>query len=120
MAGEVEPVEYYENPVVTQSGEERLIAWHNSLLTDETGNVTGVLSSGEDITQRCRTEDELRRFKAIVEASSEAIAITDPQGQFIYINPAHEQLFGRSLEEARASNYRDYYPPESVEILNRF
>ena len=31
IAGEVEPVEYFENPVVTKGGEERLIAWHNSV-----------------------------------------------------------------------------------------
>ncbi|MHC5082160.1 MAG: PAS domain S-box protein, partial [Planctomycetota bacterium] len=32
IAGRIEPVEYYENPVVTQSGEERIIAWHNTVL----------------------------------------------------------------------------------------
>jgi len=28
MAGEIEPVEHFENTVLTQSGEERIIAWH--------------------------------------------------------------------------------------------
>jgi PAS domain S-box-containing protein len=64
-------------------------------------------------------KDELRLFKAIVDSSSEAIAITDPEGRFVYINPAHEKLFGRSLEEAKKANYRDYYPTESVQILER-
>jgi PAS domain S-box-containing protein len=70
-------------------------------------------------TKRKRAEGSLQLFKAIVEASSEAIAISDSEGQLVYINPAHEKLFGRSLEEARQMNYRDYYPPESLEILNR-
>jgi PAS domain S-box-containing protein len=64
-------------------------------------------------------QEELFLFKAIVESSNEAIAISDPEGQLLYINPAHEKLFGRSLEEARKLNYRHYYPPESLEILNR-
>lgn len=64
-------------------------------------------------------QDELLLFKAIVESSSEAIAVSDPQGQLVYINPAHEKLFGRSLEQARKLNYRDYYPPESLEIINQ-
>ncbi|MDM8536453.1 ATP-binding protein [Desulfobacterales bacterium HSG17] len=34
------------------------------------------------------------------------------------MNPAHERLFGRSLEQARQCNYRDYYPPESLDALN--
>ncbi|MFX1519953.1 MAG: PAS domain S-box protein [Promethearchaeota archaeon] len=59
MQGELEPVEFFENPVLTKNGEERLIAWHNSLLHDETGNLTGTLSSGEDITERKQAEDEL-------------------------------------------------------------
>ncbi len=73
----------------------------------------------QEVAERKRVEETLRLFKAIVEASQEAIAISDPDGQLLYINPAHEKLFGRSLEEARQLNYRDYYPSESVEILNR-
>jgi PAS domain-containing protein len=56
---------------------------------------------------REQAEGELILFKAIVESSSEAITISDPSGQLIYINPAHEKLFGRSPEEARRINYRD-------------
>lgn len=71
----------------------------------------------EDIQERERVEEELRLFQTIVESSSEAIAIASPKGIFRYINPAHEKLFGRTLEEAQRLNFRDYYPPESVEIL---
>ena len=52
MEGKVAPEGYNENPIVTRSGEERTIAWHNTLLYDEEGNITGTLSSGEDITER--------------------------------------------------------------------
>ncbi len=52
IAGEVEPVEYYENPLLTKSGEEKLIAFHNSVLTDAGGNTYAALCSGEDITER--------------------------------------------------------------------
>ena len=70
-------------------------------------------------SSRKQTEEELHLFKAIVESSSEAIAISDPNGRLVYINSAHEKLFGRSLSEARQLNYRDYYPSESVAILDR-
>ncbi len=52
MAGEIESAEYSENPVLTKPGGETFIMWHNTALTDETGNITGILSSGEDITER--------------------------------------------------------------------
>ncbi|NPV14900.1 PAS domain S-box protein [candidate division WOR-3 bacterium] len=68
MRGEVEPAAEYENPVLTRSGEERLIHWHNVVIRDESGKIVGTLSSGEDITERRRAElklqektEELRR-----------------------------------------------------------
>jgi PAS domain S-box-containing protein len=64
-----------------------------------------------------KTNEELDLFRKIVDASSEAIAISEPSGLLMYINPAHESLFGRSLDEARTLNYRDYYPPGSIDIL---
>ncbi|HEY5158890.1 MAG TPA: HD domain-containing phosphohydrolase, partial [Anaerolineales bacterium] len=60
MAGEIEPMEYFENPVLTKSGQERLVAWHNSVFTDEAGRIIGVVSSGEDITERKRAEKRIQ------------------------------------------------------------
>ena len=60
LAGDIESFEYYENPVLTRSGEERVIAWHNALIRDEGGNVIGHLSSGEDITDRKKAEEKLK------------------------------------------------------------
>ena len=51
--------EYFENIVVTGTGEERIISWHNTVLFDDAGNITGTLSSGEDITNRKKMEKEL-------------------------------------------------------------
>jgi len=58
MAGDVDAVENYENLVVTATDDERLIAWHNAILRDADGRATGTLSSGEDVTDLRRTEDE--------------------------------------------------------------
>ena len=60
MAGQLEPVECLEILFVTRSGKERIIAWHNALLTDNGGQIAGTLSSGMDITERKRSEEALR------------------------------------------------------------
>jgi len=54
MAGKIEGVEDYENSIITKSGEERIIAWHNTTIRDEKGHIIGTLSSGEDITKRSK------------------------------------------------------------------
>ena len=109
VAGEIEPVEYYENPVMTKSGEERIIAWHNTILRDSLGNMTGFLSSGEDITERRQAEDKLRqseeRFKMLFESAPDAYYIHDLDGHFIDGNKAGEQLIGYSKEEVIGDNF---------------
>ncbi|WP_321506556.1 PAS domain S-box protein [uncultured Methanoregula sp.] len=61
MAGGVESVEYYENPVLTRSGLLRLIAFHNTVLREPDGRITGIIFSGDDITDKKRVEEQLRQ-----------------------------------------------------------
>jgi two-component system, cell cycle sensor histidine kinase and response regulator CckA len=49
-----------DNPIVTRSGEERLIEWRNTLLRDGHGHVVSTLSSGTDVTERTRAVEALR------------------------------------------------------------
>jgi PAS domain S-box-containing protein len=60
LSDEIEAAEYYENPILTSRGQERLIAWHNSALRDDGGNIIGHLSSGEDISERRLAEDQIK------------------------------------------------------------
>ncbi len=60
VSKEIELFEDHQNLVLTKGGVERTIAWHNTVLRDEEGNITGTLSSGEDITEGMRLENQLR------------------------------------------------------------
>ena len=51
IKGEIKNVEFYENPLITACGEERIISWHNSVLRDEAGKIIGTFGSGRDITE---------------------------------------------------------------------
>lgn len=63
---EVEPVNYFESPIQVQD-EIKIFAWHNSLMKDEEGNITGILASGEDITDKKKAEEVLVFAKLISE-----------------------------------------------------
>jgi len=59
ISGEIESVEFHENPILTTHGEERIISWKNAILRDENGKIIGTLSSGEDITEQKEAEEKL-------------------------------------------------------------
>ena len=61
MAGHIAPVEYHENPLLTSRGDERLIAFRNTVVRDSKGQIVGILTSGQDITNRKRAEAAARR-----------------------------------------------------------
>ncbi|MCB0593894.1 MAG: PAS domain S-box protein [Lewinellaceae bacterium] len=60
-------IDYYENNILTHTGERRLIAWHNSVLYDEQGNIAATISSGIDITAQRQAEDRIIRLNAELE-----------------------------------------------------
>lgn len=62
---------------------------------------------------------DLSLLKLVVGALPEAIALRNEQGDLIYINPAHETLFGRSLRETACLNYRDFYTLESINVIDQ-
>jgi PAS domain S-box-containing protein len=53
--------EYYVNEVLCKDGSRRMISWHNAFLRDENGTITGSLSSGMDVSERMRAENELHQ-----------------------------------------------------------
>ena len=67
FAGEMESVKYYENEIITKTGDVRLIAWHNAVYNDDKGKIVGSLSSGEDITERKQAEEELVKHREHLE-----------------------------------------------------
>lgn len=57
---------HHNNVILTKSGEERVIAWNNTVLQDLQGNVIGTLSIGEDITERQVIERMKDEFISVV------------------------------------------------------
>lgn len=57
---------YYPSSILIKSGEERLIAWNNTLLRNVEGDVIGKISIGQDITERQKLEDMKNEFIGVV------------------------------------------------------
>lgn len=102
--------DYYENPILTKQGEERLIAWRNTSLFDSNGNFIGILSSGEDITNIRQAEKKLREseefYKTIFSSVFEAIFILE-KNIIVDCNGMALQLFDISKEILIGTNILD-------------
>ena len=101
VSGEIEPFEYYENYILTKKGEERYIAWHTTVLKDDKGRIIGTLSSGEDITDRRRTENQLdaerSRLKAIIDNAPVGIVVADKDAKILLVNQAAKETCARDI-----------------------
>ena len=108
VAGEMEAAAYHGS-LVTRSGEQRQIAWHDAVLRDELGEIIGVLKCGEDITERQAADEKLRLMARVFEHSGEGIVITGPGSEILAVNSTFTRLTGFSPEEVLGRNPRIFH-----------
>ena len=109
FTGDIEPVEYNENPILTKSGEERIIAWHNTVLRDEKGNNIGVLSSGEDVTEQMQAEEEIKSLSKFPDENPNPILRFSKEGKILYASNSSAVLlnkWGRSIGESAPTDWK--------------
>jgi PAS domain S-box-containing protein len=85
----------FENAILTQTGEERVIAWQNTRVGDEVRDID-ILSFGIDITTRRELEQSLRDSQvfsiSIIDSLAEHLAVLDGRGVIVAVNAAWRQF----------------------------
>lgn len=99
VTGKREASPYYENYIVTKTGERKLIAWQNIYQTDpETGEIIGSFSSGEDITDIKHSEQILQetqeQLNAILDGVVDGVAVIGADERLLYANDAAANMLG--------------------------
>jgi PAS domain S-box-containing protein len=82
-----------------KDGSEFWASWTVSLARSPSGEAEHLVVVVDDISVRKWTEENLRLIRAGIDGSSEAIAITDPEGRHSYHNRAFAQMFGYRAAE---------------------
>jgi len=91
-------------------------------LKDPEGNTIGLWGVTQDITERVKAENELRKsetkYRKLFEKSSDAIFIVDKKsGKYLDANQVGEKLTGRSLSELKKLTTKDVTPQDAKQRL---
>lgn len=116
MSGSIKLVAKFENPVLAKNGEEKIIAWHNTVLRDDENNIVGILSSGQDITERKSAEQMLgeveERYRNLIQNIPVGLFRNTPgaKGKFIMANQAFARICGfEKIEDFLQTPVADLY-----------
>jgi len=108
-----------ENENITKDGRRVWVRWANRAITDKQGALIGILSIGNDITERKKAEEDKDRLLKAISVASEGIAITDDKDRFIYLNDAHARIYGWLQNELMGKTWRDTITPELKPAIER-
>ncbi|MEG4938793.1 PAS domain S-box protein [Microcoleus sp. F4-D5] len=87
-------------------------------LKDAEGNILGMLGLARDITEQRQSEQELLRFKAILETTTDWVGIADSQQRTIYLNRAAREMLkvGENADVA-GINISVMLSPKSIDTI---
>jgi len=105
---------HYEHPITTRTGEERILNFHNILVSDVKGNIIGVFSSGADLTERREKEKSLspveNRLQVTLDYMIEGYQIIDYDWRYVYVNEAAARQGRKSKKELLGYTMMQVYP----------
>jgi len=85
---------------ITKSGEIVLCDWYNTPLVDKSGLTIGAASLVMDITEKQKSEQELKEQAAFAYNNPSPVLRASLEGYINNFNPGAERLFGNSLNKA--------------------
>ena len=84
----------------------RILHTRKATIFDKKGNPKYLLGLSEDITERKKTEAQLRQWAKAIDSTSEGIMITDLKGKIIDVNDAFTKITGYAHDEIVGQNPR--------------
>jgi PAS domain S-box-containing protein len=132
----------HENYWVAKDGHLRRIAWSNTFLRADGGEVEYVIGVGIDVTEQRQAEQERERLlvraekdqqaiaelagdlarekdllQAIMDNTYACLAYLDPEFVFVHVNSTYAQQSGHSREELLGHNHFELFPNEENQAI---
>ncbi|OQY35897.1 MAG: hypothetical protein B6I38_01005, partial [Anaerolineaceae bacterium 4572_5.1] len=104
----------YEFSIIRKDGEKRHVEISMSTIHDAQGQP---LSIGQilDITERKQAEEKLLRLSSAVEQAGDGIAITDMEGNTLFVNRAWADMHGYTVEEITGKHLAMFHTKEQLQ-----
>jgi diguanylate cyclase (GGDEF)-like protein/PAS domain S-box-containing protein len=88
---------------------------------DATGKVIGASTIARDITERKQMQEQLRasekRFRALIEKSSDSFVLVDMTGVLLYVSPSTTRLLGYIPDELAGRRVFELIHPQDQEAI---
>ncbi|MEB3337274.1 MAG: EAL domain-containing protein [Leptolyngbyaceae bacterium] len=104
-----------EYRILTKSGQEKWLWEKGSGVFDEGGAVLGLEGFITDITDLKHAEELLHQQSIAIKSAIDGMAILNLQGEYIYLNNAHLQMYGYdSAQELIGQTWENLYTEEEI------
>lgn len=113
-------VDHYEMQIIRKDGSRiTLLIGGSPLFENET--FIGTIGVFTDLSERIRSEEQIKNQAALIENAHDAIAVCDLDGRISYWNKSAEVIYGWKKEEIQEKNVNEVlykeYSPEIVDAL---
>jgi len=106
--------------IIKKEGKEIWVNDYTTILRDKAGKITHYLGYIVDITMRKQAEEQSKLLSSSVKQSTEGIAVSDLEGNLLFVNDAFLFMHGYTKENLIGKNISVFHKPEqkpSVKIL---
>ena len=79
-------------------------------LKGEDGNLVGYTLLVEDVTQKKKTEENVRLLSFAVESATDGAVVVDLDGKILFVNQSHARMHGYEPYEMIGRHQKEYYP----------
>ncbi|MBN2181268.1 MAG: PAS domain S-box protein [Sedimentisphaerales bacterium] len=94
-------------------GRGKIVSYNNE------GMPLRMIGTNTDINERKKTENELKKFKAIADRAGYGVGICNLKGNITYVNKSMAQMYETTTEEAMGKNLSFFHSKEQLENVNR-
>ena len=102
-----------------KDGSERDVQVCATSVTDENDRLISIMASFVDITERKKTESELRKFKKVADEAGYGVAMSDLEGRLTYVNEPFARMHGYEVGELIGRHLSVFHSKEQIEEMNR-